>query len=169
MNMFNIPSPKPFRVVAVLAVSAACAFAPAASASAGAGATVLSGTWENTSPCNFTAGPDANGRFVCDGTSSWFGDVKGTTHYVASGIIFKDGSLEASLTETFTGTVAGVAGTLDFQEIAFIDGTTGAVRVQCAITDGTGGLASTRGRILFTGFADTNAIGAGDYSAVFKL
>jgi hypothetical protein len=89
------------------------------------------------------------------------GTFVGTTILHGSCVVRASGQAVCQAVETFTGTVAGRAGTVQFRDVIFVDLTTGAAHGSFTIVGGTGGLATLHGHGTFQGVG-----GSGTYTGL---
>jgi hypothetical protein len=97
-------------------------------------------------------------------TDTLTGSLTGTSLIVGECIVFPSQEAMCKATETFTGTLDGVAGTLTFFDVVRLDNATGTVSGQFAITDGSAALSDVRGMGTFSG-----AGGTGTYSGTLTV
>ena len=83
------------------------------------------------------------------------GTFSGTSVLHGSCVVRASGQTVCQALETFTGTVAGHAGTVQFRDVVFLDQTTGAAHGSFAIVGGTGDLANLHGHGTFQGMGPT--------------
>jgi hypothetical protein len=146
---------------------AALAVVPTAATSRAAS---VSGSWSTTplTPTGFKQA-GVNLKLPADVSSTWSGDLSGTTVATATFIIHPDGSVVAApARETLSGTVDGVgSGTLTFVEEAHSQ-PDGSTEIDATITSGTGSLASLHGRVIFVGICDVSGACTGTYTGVIQ-
>jgi hypothetical protein len=92
------------------------------------------------------------------------GTLTGTTLIVGECIVFASGEGMCKASETFTGTVDGMSGTLEFLDLVEINTNTGEVAGRFIVVDGTGDLAGAHGQGTFSG-----AAGTGTYAGTLIL
>lgn len=88
-------------------------------------------------------------------TVTYTGTLEGTSTLQGTLIVYRDGSTSFQGLETFTGAVDGIPGTLTFK----LEGKSDlyqAIQINNVITEGTGRLASFRGKIFKTGIIKDN-------------
>jgi hypothetical protein len=99
------------------------------------------------------------------GTSAWSGSFVGTTTFAGSAVVnLTNGTTRGTLTEVFTGSVAGLgSGTISFREPFFISAG-GTLRLEYVITGASGALAGVLGAGVFVGTSAPDGSGSGTYS-----
>ena len=140
----------PWRASALVAAACAAALvAVAPAAGTGSRPTSVQGTWSITSAEVVAQRPVGQLVFLRQqGTSSFAGNLAGTTTFDLNVFLRPDFSSFGWATETFTGTLDGRTGTLDMLEWA-TGAADGSVRIDAIVTRGTGGLRGTHGAITF--------------------
>lgn len=83
------------------------------------------------------------------------GVLQGTIESNETAKVHADGSIDVTARETFTGSVNGISGTLEFQEHSSID-SAGNTSGRFEVVNGSGGLAGARGRGTLQGTGDSN-------------
>ena len=129
---------------------------PVAAAGPRLGSVPISGTFVQTSfvPSN-TRTVDGVTLFDFTEQDTLTGSFTGTSVLQGSCVVRASGQGVCRARETFTGTVDGRSGTAEFQDVSFLDQTTGAIHGSFAIVSGTGQLANLHGHGTFQGVGTT--------------
>jgi hypothetical protein len=129
---------------------------PVAAAGPRLGSGPISGSFRQTSfvPSN-TRTVDGVTSFDFTEQDTLTGSFTGTSLLQGSCVVRASGQGVCRARETFTGTVDGRSGTAEFQDVSFLDQTTGAIRGSFTIVGGTGDLANLHGRGTFQGVGTT--------------
>lgn len=156
------------RFSVVLVVVLLTALGAVVPASAAPRPVTVSGTWDNADPLTVTVVSQNRAITVLgfDGVSRWSGDLTGPTSFTGRGLLpTRPAVLVGTISETFTGSVAGIgSGTLRFVETFRQDVTTGAITIDAQVVGGTGALSTVRGYLRFVGVTDADGVGGGTYS-----
>jgi hypothetical protein len=89
---------------------------------------------------------DGNTFLTIAMTTDVTGTLAGTIVTDETAVVHPNGVITIQAAETFTGTVDGIAGTLQFDTVGIADAATGAVTGRFTIVDGGGGLANLHGQ-----------------------
>jgi hypothetical protein len=154
---------RPRAVALVLLVLLLALLAP----SAANAATRLTGSGEFTQTSFTVTGSRAAGGLTFLSfaeTDTLTGALSGTSTLLGECIVFPSGEGMCKAEETFTGSVEGMSGTLQFHDVVAIDNNTGSVKGRFMIVGGGGELAGLHGQGTFSG-----AGGVGTYAATLTL
>ena len=97
-------------------------------------------------------------------TDALTGTFSGTSVLTGQCIVFSSGEARCMADETFTGTIAGEFGTMDFKDLISLDMGTGVFDGRFTITGATGELTNIHGRGTFSGTGAT-----GTYSGTLVI
>jgi hypothetical protein len=127
---------------------------------------LASGTFQQVGPPAVLASETVGGITLITQRAQFrlTGTLSGTAVGEQRLTIFPNGTVLGVAEETFTGTVAGRAGTLQLRTFFTVEGTT--IRGQIAILGGTGGLRTVRGPLRAEGSAQT---GSGTYTGLLVV
>jgi hypothetical protein len=117
--------------------------------------TEASGSFTSTSMIYSVTEDKFNEVINLSSTVTYTGTLKGTSTLQGALTIHRDGSADFLGTETFTGLVNGIPGTLTF-EVVGNSNLYQAIQLTSTITSSTGGLASIQGVLSMTGIIKDN-------------